>query len=370
MGSFSQDAATSISGQNPAGTAGFAFVEFAHPEPAKLRSLFERLGFSLMARHRKNGALLFRQGEIDFLLSGSGTRAARFASRHGPSVPAMGFRVVDAHHAFAHAVSHGAKPAGPTDGTPTLKVPAIEGIGGSLIYLVERCGEDESPYDAEFKWLDAQDRKPEGLGLFYLDHLTHNVHRGRMDAWTDFYRCIFNFHQIHYFDIEGQMTGLFSRALASPDGRIRIPINESADDRSQIEEYLEAYNGEGIQHIALGCRDIYSTVPRLRANGLPFMPSRPATYYERIAARLPGHRQNVSRLQESGILIDGEAGDSRHEAQLLLQIFSANVIGPVFFEFIERRGNDGFGEGNFRALFESIEEDQIRRGVLATPNIA
>ena len=202
------------------------------------------------------------------------------------------------------------------------------------------------------------------LGLFYLDHLTHKVHRGRMDVWYDFYKRIFNFRQIRYFDIEGKMTGLFSRALTSPDGRIRIPLNESADENSQIEEYLNEYKGEGIQHIATGCRDIYTTIENLRADGLPFMPSPPGAYYERIDTRLPGHGQDVARLRRSGILIDGEGVVESREARILLQIFSANMIGPVFFEFIERRGDDGFGEGNFRALFESIEEDQIRRGVL------
>ncbi|WP_207456088.1 4-hydroxyphenylpyruvate dioxygenase [Azospirillum sp. SYSU D00513] len=366
MGPFPQDAPTArITDDNPAGTDGFAFVEYTHPDPEKLHSLFRLMGFTAVARHRTNGSTLYRQGDIDYLVSaGAGTQAAGFAALHGPSVPSMGFRVVDARHAYERALSLGAEPADPADGAKTLDVPAIKGIGGSLLYFVDVYGKKGSVYDAEFEWLGERDPAPAGRGLFYIDHLTHNVYRGRMDVWYDFYKRIFNFRQIRYFDIEGKMTGLFSRALTSPDGRIRIPLNESADEKSQIEEYLNEYKGEGIQHIATGCRDIYTTIERLREDGLPFMPSPPGAYYDRIDTRLPGHGQDVARLRRSGILIDGEGVVERREARILLQIFSANMIGPVFFEFIERRGDDGFGEGNFRALFESIEEDQIRRGVL------
>jgi 4-hydroxyphenylpyruvate dioxygenase len=366
MGPFPHDApAAQISDHNPAGTDGFAFVEFAHPEPEKLHALFKLMGFSAVARHRVNGATLYRQGDIDYLVStAEGSHAVNFAKAHGPSVPAMGFRVVDARHAYEHAVSLGAESYAPADGAKTLDVPAIKGIGGSLLYFVDVYGAKGSVFDKEFEWLGAPNPTPEGRGLFYIDHLTHNVHRGRMEVWTNFYKRIFNFRQIRFFDIEGKLTGLFSRALTSPDGRIRIPINESADEKSQIEEYLDQYKGEGIQHIATGCRDIFATVEGLRADGLPFMPPPPATYYGRVDTRLPGHGQNVERLRTAGILIDGEGVVEDREARILLQIFSGNMVGPVFFEFIERKGDDGFGEGNFRALFESIEEDQIRRGVL------
>ena len=164
--------------------------------------------------------------------------------------------------------------------------------------------------------------------------------------------------------------GLFSRALTSPDGKIRIPINEDAGESGQIEEYLSVYRGEGIQHIACGAKDIYRTVETLRADGLPFMPSPPETYFEKIDARLPKHGEDVARLQRDGILIDGEGVVEGGHTKVLLQIFSANAIGPIFFEFIQRKGDDGFGEGNFKALFESIEEDQIRRGVLKVDNAA
>jgi 4-hydroxyphenylpyruvate dioxygenase len=246
----------------------------------------------------------------------------------------------------------------------TLDVPAIKGIGGSLLYFVDRYGAKGSAYDAEFEWLGERNPRPRGAGLFYLDHLTHNVHRGRMDVWTGFYEKLFNFRQIRFFDIEGRASGLFSRALTSPDGKIRIPINEDAGDAGQIEEYLNIYRGEGIQHIACGVRDIYQTIETLRADGLPFMPSPPETYFEKIDARLPKHGEDVARLQKNGILIDGEGVVDGGHTKVLLQIFSANAIGPIFFEFIQRKGDDGFGEGNFKALFESIEEDQIRRGVL------
>jgi 4-hydroxyphenylpyruvate dioxygenase len=252
----------------------------------------------------------------------------------------------------------------------TLDVPAIKGIGGSLLYFVDRYGAKSSAYDTEFEWLGAKDPQPAGAGLYYIDHLTHNVHRGRMDVWTGFYEKLFNFRQIRFFDIEGRASGLFSRALTSPDGKIRIPINEDAGDSGQIEEYLNIYRGEGIQHIACGARDIYRTVESLREAGLPFMPSPPETYFEKIDARLPQHGEDVARLRRDGILIDGEGVVDGGQTKVLLQIFSANAIGPIFFESIQRKGDDGFGEGNFKALFESIEEDQIRRGVLKVGNAA
>src|SRR5258705_5468793 len=276
----------------------------------------------------------------------------------------MAFRMVDAEQAYARALALGAEPADIPAAQKALDVTAIRGMGGSLLYFVYGYGAKGSAYDAEFEWLAEKNPQPEGVGLFYLDHLTHNVHRGRMDVWTGFYERLFNFRQIRFFDIEGRASGLFSRALTSPDGKIRIPINEDAGESGQIEEYLHTYRGEGIQHIACGARDIYATVEALRGAGLPFMPSPPKTYFEKIDARLPKHGEDVDRLQRDGMLIDGEGVVDGGRTQGLLQIFSANAIGPIFFEFIQRKGDDGFGEGNFKALFESIEEDQLRRGVL------
>jgi 4-hydroxyphenylpyruvate dioxygenase len=250
-----------------------------------------------------------------------------------------------------------------------LNIPAIEGIGGLQIYFVDRYGGKGSIYDVDFEWLGERDPKPDGAGLFYIDHLTHNVRRGRMNEWAAFYEKLFNFRQIRFFNIEGKLTGLQSRAMTSPCGKIRIPINESADDKSQIEEYLNDYHGEGIQHVALGSRNLYDTIEALDRLGLEFMPGAPDAYYDKIDARLPGHGEPLDRLKKDRILIDGEGVVEGGATKVLLQRFSKTVIGPIFFEFIERKGDEGFGEGNFRALFESIEEDQIRRGVLK-PNAA
>jgi len=366
MGPFPHDApAAKISVDNPMGTDGFEFVEYAHSRPQELHALFKLMGYAPVARHKIKKITVYRQGDINYLVNEEpGTHGYKFVAAHGPCAPSMAFRVVDAGRAYERAIALGAAPADVSASEKTLNVPAIKGIGGSLLYFIDRYGAKGSAYELEFDWLDAKNPWPVGAGLFYLDHLTHNVHRGRMDVWTGFYEKLFNFRQIRFFDIEGRASGLFSRALTSPDGKIRIPINEDAGDSGQIEEYLNIYHGEGIQHIACGVQDIYTTIERLRADGLPFMPSPPETYFEKIDARLPKHGENVPRLQTNGILIDGEGVVEGGETKVLLQIFSANAIGPIFFEFIQRKGDDGFGEGNFKALFESIEEDQIRRGVL------
>ncbi len=367
MGPFPHDAApATVSDANPMGTDGFAFVEFAHPEPAQLHALFRLMGFTAVARHRARAITVYRQGDVNYLVNEEpGSHAVRFTAAHGPCAPSMGFRVADARHAYDRALRLGAEPADSADGSLTLGVPAIKGIGGSLIYFIDRYGAKGSMLDEEFRWTGDADPAPEGAGLYYIDHLTHNVQRGRMGVWSGFYERLFNFREIRFFKINGEYTGLHSRALTSPDGKIRIPINESADEKSQIEEYLHAYNGEGIQHIACGCRDIHATIETLRADGLPFMPAPPATYFGRVDERVPGHGEEVARLERNGILIDGEGVVEGGTTKVLLQIFSANAIGPIFFEFIERKGDEGFGEGNFRALFLSIEEDQVRRGVLA-----
>ncbi|HZT89942.1 MAG TPA: 4-hydroxyphenylpyruvate dioxygenase [Stellaceae bacterium] len=345
---------------NPMGTDGFEFVEYTGPDPKALAALFERMGFIAAARHRSKKVTLYKQGDVNFIVNAeAGSFAQAFARLHGPSVCAIAFRVKDAARAYERALSLGAKPVHGKVGPMELNIPAIEGIGGSLIYLVDRYG-DHTIYDVDFTPLPSPPKLPE-VGIAAIDHLTHNVHRGRMALWAEFYEKLFNFREIRYFDIEGQLTGLRSKAMTSPDGKIRIPINESADDKSQIAEYLAAYHGEGIQHIALATRGIYKTVEELRGRDVPFMPV-PETYYEAVDSRLPGHGEDVARLRRDQILIDGAPGKGEG---LLLQIFTDTVIGPIFFEIIERKGNEGFGEGNFRALFESIERDQIRRGVLA-----
>jgi 4-hydroxyphenylpyruvate dioxygenase len=343
---------------NPMGTDGFEFVEYTAPHPQQLRDLFEQMGFPVVARHRSKNVTLHSQGDINFIINAEpDSFAQKFAQAHGPSVCAMAFRVRDAAAAFERAIALGAEPHRNSVGPMELNIPAIKGIGGSLIYFVDRYG-DHSIYDVDFRPVSAPPLEPARLTV--IDHLTHNVHRGNMDKWTEFYERLFNFREIRYFDIEGKKTGLFSRALTSPCGKIRIPINESQDDKSQIEEYLREYRGEGIQHIALASEDIYDTVDVLRGRGVAFQDT-PETYYEGVDARVKGHEEDIEALRSRRILIDG---NGTTEEGLLLQIFTANVIGPIFFEIIQRKGNQGFGEGNFKALFESIELDQMRRGVI------
>jgi 4-hydroxyphenylpyruvate dioxygenase len=346
---------------NPMRTDGFEFVEYAAPDPDLLRRLFESMGLPAVARHRSKNVTLHRHGDINFIINAEhDSFAQKFARAHGPCACAMAFRVADARFAYARALELGAKPGPATAGPMELNIPCIEGIGGSLIYLVDRYGE-RTIYDVDFLPVTAAlptASASEDVGLTRIDHLTHNVRRGNMNLWAGFYEKLFSFREIRYFSIEGKETGLFSRALTSPCGKIRIPINESQDDKSQIEEYLNEYKGEGIQHIALGTNDIYKTVDALRARGVEFQDT-PQTYYEGINARVTGHEESVLELQNRRVLIDGNAKNG-----ILLQIFTKNAIGPIFFEIIQRKGNDGFGEGNFQALFESIELDQKRRGVI------
>jgi 4-hydroxyphenylpyruvate dioxygenase len=358
-----------LSATNPMRTDGFEFVEYAAPDPELLRRLFESMGLPAVARHRSKNVTLHNQGDINFIINAEhDSFAQQFARAHGPCACAMAFRVADARFAYARALELGAKPGPATAGPMELNIPSIIGIGGSLIYLVDRYG-DRTIYDVDFVPVPAAGAAPgapppravsaaASVGLTRIDHLTHNVRRGNMNLWAGFYEELFNFKEIRYFSIEGKETGLFSRALTSPCGKIRIPINESQDDKSQIEEYLNEYKGEGIQHIALGTDDIYRTVDALRGRGVEFQDT-PATYYEGIDARVAGHREILSELKARSILIDGSAVNG-----ILLQIFTKNAIGPIFFEIIQRKGNDGFGEGNFQALFESIELDQKRRGVI------
>jgi 4-hydroxyphenylpyruvate dioxygenase len=349
---------------NPMQTDGFEFVEYAAPDPAALGALFESMGFRAIARHRQKDVTLYRQGDVNFIINAEPHSFAQsFARIHGPSVCAIAFRVKDAAKGYKRALELGAWGVSGHPGPMELNIPAIKGIGDSLIYLVDRYPGNEgdlSIYDVDFRWLPGETRRPAGAGLTCVDHLTHNVHRGRMREWAEFYERLFNFREIRYFDIEGKLTGLRSKAMTSPCGKIRIPVNESADERSQIQEYLDAYHGEGIQHIALATEDIYATVEGLRANGVAFLDT-PDTYYDRVDERVPGHGEDLQRLRANRILIDGAPTEG---GGLLLQIFTKTVIGPIFFEIIQRKGNEGFGEGNFRALFESIEEDQVRRGVL------
>ena len=349
---------------NPMGLTGFEFVEFASPEPGVLEPTFAKLGFSEVARHRSKDVSLYRQGEINFIVNREPhSSAAYFAAEHGPSACGMAFRVRDSHLAYERALGLGAQPMEMPTGPMELRLPAIRGIGGAPLYLIDRYGDQLSIYDIDFEYLPGVDRKPAGAGLKLIDHLTHNVYGGRMAHWAAFYERVFNFREIRYFDIKGEYTGLTSKAMTAPDGRIRIPLNEEASrSTGQIEEFLMQFNGEGIQHIALLADDLIATVDRLRNAGVPVMTPPPATYYEMLDERLPGHGEDSGALQARGILLDGSTDGGKR--RLLLQIFSQTLFGPVFFEFIQRKGDEGFGEGNFKALFESMERDQLRRGVI------
>ena len=355
---------------NPMGLMGFEFVEFASPTPNTLEPLFEAMGFSLVAKHRSKDVLLFRQGGINFIVNREPkSHAAYFAAEHGPSACGLAFRVRDAHKAYAMALERGAQPIEIPTGPMELRLPAIKGIGGAPLYLIDRFEDGKSIYDIDFEFLpafsDPKDRHPVGHGFQVVDHLTHNVYRGRMAFWGGFYERLFGFREIRYFNIQGEYTGLTSRAMTAPDGLIRIPLNEeSKQGGGQIEEFLMQFNGEGIQHVALLTDDLIASVDKLQLAGIPLMTAPNDVYYEMLEERLPGHGEPVAELKTRGILLDGSTAGG--EKRLLLQIFSQPALGPVFFEFIQRKADEGFGEGNFKALFESLERDQLRRGAIET----
>ncbi len=360
---------TSALDGNPMGLCGFEFIEFAAPQGFDLGAVFGLLGFSKVAKHRSKDVWLYRQGQINFIVNQEPkSLASYFAAEHGAAPCGMAFRVRDAHKAYARALELGAQPIDIPTGPMELRLPAIKGIGGAPLYLIDRFEDGKSIYDIDFEWLPGMDKHPAGHGLRLIDHLTHNVYRGRMGYWSNFYERLFNFREIRYFDIQGEKTGLTSKALTAPDGLIRIPLNEEAKQGSgQIEEYLMQFNGEGIQHIALLTDDIYATVDRLQMAGVALLTAPNDYYYEALATRLAGHGEPVGELKARGILLDGATTNAQGQPvkpRLLLQIFSETMLGPVFFEFIQRKGDDGFGEGNFKALFESMERDQMRRGVL------
>jgi len=351
--------------ENPMGLDGFEFVEFAAPDVSVLEEAFKLLGFTEVAKHRSKDVRLWRQGDINFVINNERySQAYYFAQEHGPCACGMAFRVKNAHQAYARALEQGAQPVEIPTGPMELRLPAIKGIGGATVYLIDRYERGRSIYDIDFEFIEGVDRHPEGCGFKEIDHLTHNVYRGRMQFWADYYEKLFNFREIRYFDIKGEYTGLLSKAMTAPDGKIRIPLNEEASQGvGQIEEYLMAFNGEGIQHIAFSCDNLFECWDRLKKQGIEFMTAPPATYYEMLEQRLPGHGEPVEELQSRGILLDGST--EGEQPRLLLQIFSANMIGPAFFEFIQRKDDEGFGEGNFKALFESIERDQVARGVVS-----
>lgn len=343
---------------NPLGLKGFEFAEFAAPDASVLHQLFRQMGFQVIGHHGSRKITFYRQGGVNFLVNEEpGSFASEFAAAHGPCCVGFALLVDNAQQAFESVVTKGAIDFRHIAGS-AMDGPKIEGIGGSVLYLVDT--RNGSPFNAEYLPVEGAEMNPAGYGLSYIDHLTHNVYEGNMDQWADFYSRFFNFHQARYFDIRGQQTGLRSRAMTAPNGMISIPINESSESNSQINEYLQQYGGEGVQHIALYTQDIYHSIETMRAAGVEFLKT-PDTYYELISHRVPEHEEDVARMQKNGILLDA---DSETGKKQLLQIFTQTAIGPIFFEIIQRKGNTGFGEGNFQALFDSIELDQVRRGVL------
>ena len=350
--------------ENPMGINGFEFVEFAAPQGqgGAMRDYLGRLGFTAVAKHKSRAITLFRQGTINFLLNEApDSFASDFAAKHGPSACGFAIRFTrPTAEVLEHVLANGGEKADLKPETGALQGHAIKGIGDCMLYLVD---DDRTDLYADFQPLPGVDQHPRGFGLTFIDHLTHNLFLGNMQKWSDYYEKLFNFREIRYFDIKGAKTGLLSKAMTAPDGIVRIPLNEEgAGGKGQIEEYLRAYNGEGIQHIAFSCDDLYAAWDKLKALGNPFAPAPPATYYEMLEERLPGHGESVEGLRSRGILLDGSTTEG--DPRLLLQIFGQTVIGPVFFEFIQRKKDEGFGNGNFTALFKSIEEDQLRRGVL------
>ena len=348
--------------ENPMGIDGFEFVEFAAPDASVLHALFQRMGFSAVMRHRQRPITVYRQGGVNLLVNEDpDSFAADFARAHGPSACGFAMRFNrPAGEVYQAVLGNGGEPIAIKPESRAVAAPVVKGIGDCMLYLVDRYGSAGSIFDADYVPTAGVDPHPVGFGLTFIDHLTHNLYFGNMQKWSDYYERLFNFREIRYFDIKGVKTGLVSKAMTAPDGVVRIPLNESADPASQINEYLNAYQGEGIQHIACFTDDIYATVEAMRESGVEFLDT-PESYFEAIDVRVPNHGEDVPRLKKNRILIDADVETKQRK---LLQIFTQNAIGPIFFEIIQRKGNEGFGEGNFQALFESIERDQMRRGVL------
>ncbi len=343
---------------NPVGLDGFEFVEYTGPQAQLFTELFQQFGFTPVAQHKSRDITLFRQNDVNFLLNNEkGGFAEQFHKAHGPSICSTGFRVRDAQKAFASAVERGARPyKGDTKSKVFGDMPAVYGIGDSLIYFVDQYGSKGNIYDGEFNYT-SENHKPSGFGLKILDHLTNNVPKGEMQKWCDFYSKIFNFQEKRYFDIRGKQTGLFSKVMRSPCAKIMIPINEPTGEKSQIQEYLDEYHGSGIQHLAMQTDDILASMRKLHQSGIGFLDT-PESYYKMISDRVPGVTEDIRQLQDLKLLVDGD------DEGYLLQIFTKNVIGPIFFEIIQRKNHEGFGEGNFQALFDAIERDQRARGYL------
>lgn len=343
-----------MSNNNPIGIKGIAFLEYSAKSDFNMGKLFQEFGFSKLFRHKTDKVDGFKQNNIVFLVNNGDGFASHFRSIHGPSVCGMGMFVEDAKAAYAESIKRGARPFDPTETTlASFNLPAIYGIGDSLIYFVDN---PSGFFEAEFEE-HPEPKVVEDKGFHTIDHLTNNVYKGTLTQWADFYKNIFGFTEVRYFDIRGDETGLLSYALRSPDGSFCIPINEGTEEKSQIEEYLRDYDGPGIQHIALATDNLLDSLDKMEDTDVQFLDI-DDEYYETVFDRVPNVTEDHARIKKHNVLVDGD------EDGYLLQIFTHNVIGPIFFELIQRRNHLAFGDGNFGALFRSIERDQRRRGVL------
>jgi 4-hydroxyphenylpyruvate dioxygenase len=341
---------------NPVGLDGIEFIEYAAPDKNPLEKLFVSCGFVKIARHKRKAVDLYRQNKVNFILNHEPKSfAMQFAKKHGPSICAVGWRVKNAEKAYQQAIARGAKPIDIENDPRSHSFPAVYGIGDSAIYFIDRYGSKDN-YSEDFHFL-TQDREPAGVGLQFIDHLTNNVPKGEMQKWCDFYEKIFGFTETRFFDIRGQQTGLLSKVMRSPCGTFSVPINEPSGEKSQIQEYLDEYHGSGIQHLAMATDNIIASIRQLRAAKIEFLDT-PDTYYTMIPERKLHVTEEISDLKDLKILVDGDSEG------YLLQIFTKNLIGPIFYEVIQRKNHFGFGNGNFQALFDAIERDQKSRGYL------
>lgn len=339
---------------NPLGLDGIEFTEYASAEVDYMEKVFLDFGFSKLKRHHQKDITYFNQNDIHFLLNNEQAGFSHeFTKAHGPAVCSMGWRVKDAEYAYKTAIERGAKPA---EGNKDLPYPAIYGIGNSLIYFIDTYGGKGNIYDENFVDLDNPVKQAD-KGFLVIDHMTNNVYKGTMERWSNFYKDVFGFTEVRYFDIKGAQTGLTSYALRAPCGKFCIPINEGNEEKSQIEEYLRDHNGPGVQHIAFLTRNILASLDAMEGSAIKTLDINPE-YYDTVFDRVPNVKEDHARIKHHQVLVDGSEND------YLLQIFTKNLFGPIFIEIIQREENFGFGEGNFQALFESIERDQAKRGVL------
>lgn len=348
-----------MSSKNPLNMNGIAFVEFSTDHPQKMEKLFYDFGFSKVAKHGDKNIDLFLQNRIVFLLNyEKKSFAHKFQSSHGPSICSMGWRVKNAQKALEEAVKRGAREAKNVDYFENGKaVPAIYGIGDSLIYFIDHEETEKFAYKRIGFELLQDPVIQQDKGFLLIDHLTNNVYKGTMQKWATFYKEIFGFEEVRYFDIRGKKTGLTSYALRSPCGTFCIPINEADEAKSQINEYLEEYKGPGVQHLAFLTKDLLKSIRALESTEIKTLDIEP-NYYKNVFTRVPNVKEDKKEIERLNVLVDGD------EEGYLLQIFTKNLVGPIFVELIQRQNHLSFGEGNFQALFDSIERDQMKRGVL------